>query len=41
MHSDPTPQTAWVEAKDLDEIVDPENVSEHESGKKILKSSKP
>ena len=40
MPSDPTPQTAWVEAKNLDEIVEPENVSKHESGK-ISKTSKP
>ena len=37
MHYDPTLQTAWVEAKDLNEEVETENMS----GKKTSKSSEP
>ena len=41
MHSDPTPPNAWVEAKDLDEVVETESMSEHERGKKAMKSLEP
>ena len=38
MHSDPMLQTAWAEAKELDEKRETESVSKHE---KISKASEP